>query len=179
MGDIRSTSNNSIWDENNSYTWVIDSDGEGNTKTKLWDGTNEVDVLQENGTNRLAVDSITVGSSSGITGDDINFHTIDTYASNETKDLWNYVVPVGKIAYIHALVSSSSKSGASRNKLTLVKDDGAETDVGGYFFSEPFQELYPKAVAFVAGETIIIRVTNAAGNNNEITASALAVEVDI
>ena len=44
MADIRSTNDVSIRDETSSNHLVIDSEGEANVKTKVWDGTNEVSV---------------------------------------------------------------------------------------------------------------------------------------
>jgi len=150
-------------------------------KSKIWDGTNEVDVVLDSGLYRLAVDAVIQGSASGITGDDTNFHTEDIYSASEVMELWNYVVPSGKEVFIHAMGASSNKAGASKSKVDLIArvTGPTDTDKAGFFFDNAHQRQYPKAIKFVYGETIILEVTNAAGANNEIEVTINAVEVDV
>lgn len=44
MGDIDSSLNVSVSDDLNGYLWTIDSDGEANVKSKIWDGSNEAHI---------------------------------------------------------------------------------------------------------------------------------------
>ena len=182
MGDIRSKQDTSISDElTPANTLEIDSSRDAHTKSKLWDGTNEVDVVLDSGKYRLAVDAIIQGSSSGITGDDKNFHTEDTYTPSETKELWSYVVPSGKEVFVHSLGASSNKVGASKSKVDLIARVTGPTDTykAGFFFDAAHQRQYPKAIKFVFGDTIILEVINGGGANNEIEVTVNAVEVTL
>lgn len=149
--------------------------------TAVWDREGLIPVTVKTdafGDNRFFVDATTQGAASGVFGDDITFHTEDTYTSNETKDLWNYLVPVGKVAFVHSFAGSASKSGSSRSHFHLIRKVGdvTEEDVGGFFADNAHQTLYPKALRFNAGDRIILRITNEGGNNNIMEATLSAVE---
>lgn len=58
MGDIRSKQDVSISDElTPANHMIVDSDGDANVKSKIWDGTDEVDIIDDSGTKRFAVDA--------------------------------------------------------------------------------------------------------------------------
>lgn len=106
MADRR-TSDITIWSEDADNSTIVDSDGDLNSKAKIWDGTNEVDVIDDAGTHRLAVDANTTVTP--VT------YSLRTY-KNDTDvdfvgDTWYTAVSItgeGQPSYVHMEFYSSN-----------------------------------------------------------------------
>ena len=149
----------------------------------VWDEAGELAVTiktDSKGDNRFYVDARVQGSGQGVSGDDASFHDEQTYNVGETKDLWNYLVPVGRVVFVHSFTGSSSKTGASRSHFSIVNRVGdviaAEIEVGGFYADAAFTAGYPKALQFAAGDRVIFKITNNGGNNNIVEMTSSAVE---
>ena len=146
----RRTQDITIWDEDNDYSAIVDSDGDLYTKSKLWDGINEVNVITDNDSvNRLATETIIKRKS----------QPIRRYVAFSTaQNKINYTVPAGKRLFIVTMFASQDPS--SEGKLAI---EFQENTVGfaGFGISgestSTFQLTAPAEVpygSFSAGVTI-------------------------
>lgn len=185
MSDIRSGLDVTLKDEFTGFFAQIDSSRDLFTKSKLWDGTNEVDLVfdAEDSKWRLCVDAKAKieETPEGIFGDLFQETAVGTFTPSQSQDLISVVVGVDKIVFIRAFSGGGNKSGASKSEYILINKvgDAAETVVDRFFAESDEQHEFPRGIDFNAGDRIIVRVINSSGANSQHTVTLNGVEVDV
>jgi len=136
-----------IWDESGDNATDVDADNDLHVKSKLWDGTDEVDVIDDSGTKRLATQTKITGNVIIVASRvEQPIHEYDGYNNNRTKI--SYTVPSGKVLYLQRLWAShltdavghtiAFRTGTTQFYWMTFNNDGTTTFEKTYPESNPY-----------------------------------------